>query len=110
MTVKYNAAIIGCGRIAVLFDQPDQDDKILTHAHAYSLEPRVHLCAMADIDEQKANHAVKVWGGTPYSDVRKMLGQENIDIISICVPDENHEEVLDICLSYRPKAVFVKNR
>ncbi|HEY9206259.1 MAG TPA: Gfo/Idh/MocA family oxidoreductase [Candidatus Methanoperedens sp.] len=104
--MKYKAAIIGCGNIGALYDRPDQFDRILTHAHAYSLEPRIHLCAMADIDEQKADNAAKIWGGKPYSDATEMLEHENIDIISICVPDEHHENMLDLCKSYHPKAVF----
>lgn len=106
MGIRYNAAIIGCGNIAALYDQPQHSDHILTHAHAYTLEPRIQLCAMADVDKQKADDATRIWCGTPYYDSKEMLEHENIDIISICVPDEHHEKMLDICYDYRPKAVF----
>jgi len=104
--MKYNAAIIGCGNIGALYDKPHHSDRILTHAHAYSLEPRIHLGAMADTDEHRANNATKIWGGKPYYDAEIMLDHEDIDIISICVPDKYHEKMLDLCLSHNPKAVF----
>lgn len=106
MQKNYNVAIIGCGNIASLYDEPQQSDRVLTHAHAYSLEPRVNLCAMVDVDRQKADDATNKWGGTPYYDAQEMLENEDIDIISICVPDEYHENILDLCLSYKPKAVL----
>ena len=106
MAIRYNAAIIGCGNIAALYDQPQHSDHILTHAHAYTLEPRIQLCAMADVNKQKADDATRIWGGIPYYDSNEMLEHENIDIISICVPDEQHEKMLDICYDYHPKAVF----
>lgn len=106
MAIRYNAAIIGAGNIGALYDQTKHGDHILTHAHAYTLEPRIQLCAMTDIDKQKADHATRLWGGTPYYDSKEMLDHEKIDIISICVPDEHHEKIIDICYEYRPKAVF----
>lgn len=106
MPTRYNAAIIGCGNIAALYDHPHQGDRVLTHAHAYSQERRTELCAMADVDHQKANDAANTWGGVAYNDPKEMLDNENIDIISICVPDEHHENLLDMCYEYNPKAVF----
>ncbi len=106
MKTEYNAAIIGCGNIGALFDRPTQKKNILTHAHAYLLEPRTQLCAMVDADAKKAQDAAKTWGGIPYSDAREMLENENPEIISICVPDELHKEILDLCCKYHPKAVF----
>jgi predicted dehydrogenase len=106
MQKKYNAAIIGCGNIAALYDEPQQSDRVLTHAHAYSLEPRANLCAMVDVERHKADEATKKWGGKPYYDAEDMLENEDIDIISICVPDRYHENILDLCLSYKPKAVL----
>ncbi|WP_164997912.1 Gfo/Idh/MocA family protein [Methanolobus psychrotolerans] len=99
-------AIIGCGNIAALYDRPYQSDRVLTHAHAYSLETRTRLCAMVDVDYQKANDATCTWGGVAYNDPKEMLDNENIDIISICVPDEQHEKMLELCYEYNPKAVF----
>jgi len=106
MKEKYKAVIIGCGNIAAHYDQPEHSDRILTHAHAYVNEPRVKLCAMADIDKKKADEASRIWGCMPYYDVREMLDEENADIISICVPDGLHKEMLDLCLEYKPKIVF----
>lgn len=104
--IKYKAAIIGCGNIGAFYDSPIHSDNILTHAHGYSLEPRVHLCAMADIEESKADNAARIWGGKPYYDAQEMFENEGIDIVSICVPDKYHKSMLDLCLSHHPKAVF----
>ena len=106
MTMRYRAAIIGCGQIGALYSKPNQWSGILTHAHAYRHDKRTQLAAVVDIDKKKAGHAARQWGAKAYSNVRQMLDQEKADIISICVPDEAHEDVLEACLAYKPKAVF----
>lgn len=106
MRRKYRAAIVGCGNIGVFYSKPGQADGIITHAHAYKNEPRIEIGAFVDTDFGKAKKAAGIWGGRAYDDIHEMFRNEDIDIVSICVPDELHKDVLRICLRYKPKAVF----
>ncbi len=106
MLNKYRAAIIGCGNIGVFYSRPDETDGIMTHAHAYRNEPRVKLVAFVDSDKKKVEKAAKLWGVHGYDDMRGMFKEERIDIVSICVPDELHGEVIRRCLKYKPRAIF----
>ena len=45
-------------------------------------------------------------GGRPYYDPQRMLENEDIVLISICVPDGYRENLLDLCLSFRPRGVL----
>jgi len=102
----YNSAIIGCGRIGVFYNRPEDKKGIMTHAHAYKKDPRVNISAFMDINLKKAKKAAEIWGGNAYNNLNEMLRREKIDIISVCVPDEFHEDILMACLKYKPKAVF----
>jgi len=106
MNSIYNSAIIGCGRIGVFYSRPKDKKGIMTHAHAYKKDPRVNVSAFMDVNLKKAKKAAEMWGGNAYSSLDKMFKKEKIDIISICVPDESHEDALIACLKYKPKAVF----
>ena len=106
MNSIYNSAIIGCGRIGVFYSRPEDKKGIMTHAHAYKKDPRVNISAFMDIDFKKAKKAAGIWGGNAYDNLDEMFKREKINIVSICVPDELHEDILIECLKYKPKAVF----
>lgn len=103
---KYRAAIIGCGQIGVLYSKPHLWSGVLTHAHAYQHEKRTELVAVVDVDPKKAKHAARLWKTKAYSNLSRMLDNEKVDILSVCVPDQAHEAVLEACLDYNLKAVF----
>lgn len=95
---KYQAAIIGCGNIGTR--------GVLTHAQAYAQEPRTSLVAVLDQNKKRVEVAAKSWGVRAYHALEEMFNKEKIDIVSVCVPDEAHEEILNRCLKYVPKVVF----
>jgi predicted dehydrogenase len=103
---KYKAAIIGCGRIGAFLGDPKNPKGVLTHAHAYKYSKQTNLVALVDINKNKASKAAKIWRTRFYTNISKMFLKEKPDIVSICVPDEFHEDVLKSCLKYKPKAVF----
>jgi len=103
---KFCAAIIGCGHIGTSYSNPQSKSGALTHAHAYAHDPRTELVALLDSKAEIAKKAAKVWGVQAYDDLEEMFNNEKIDIVSICVPDEAHQKVLEKCLLYFPKAVF----
>lgn len=51
---------------------------------------RAHLVAFSDVVEEKANAAASRFGGTAYTDFRKMLQCEELDAVYLCVPPFAH--------------------
>ena len=79
---KLRAAVIGAGAIA-------------QHCHlpGYQRHPDVELVAIAEIDANRAAEAAQKFGaGRTYCDYRQMLEKEQLDMVSICVPNYLHHE------------------
>ena len=52
----------------------------------------VEFVAMCDVVEEKANNRAEEFGGTPYTDFRKMFDKEEMDALYICTPPFAHGE------------------
>ena len=81
MTDPTRAAIIGTGAIA--------------HAHAQaiaSLQPRIALVAVVDVDEQRARAFADEFapGAVVYTDAAQLLAHEELDLVHICTPPQTH--------------------
>ncbi len=107
---KYNAAIIGCGRIASDFDDDPKMLKsygISTHAGAYIDNPNIELVAAADISDKQLDKFSKRWRvHRLYKDYKELLKKEEIDILSICTWNTTHLEILEEAAKNNVKAVF----
>lgn len=90
----YRAAIIGCGRIAGLNDDPNSDS-ISTHAKAYRKNSRTNLVCAADVDPERLGRFGSKWSIEKlYLDYRDMLSEEMPDIVSICTSNSAHYDIL----------------
>lgn len=105
---KLRAVIIGCGRIAGGFDEGLNSDNILTHAKSYILNLNTKLVAIADVDVHRAERFSSFWGNPRvYTNIESMLADEQAEVVSICSPDDTHEEMLAKCLTSKTvKAVW----
>jgi predicted dehydrogenase len=74
-------AIIGCGNIGVRAHLP-------VCAHIAETE----VVAVCDIIEERAQVAAERSGATAYTDYRQLLGREDIDMVTICLPNDLHAE------------------
>jgi len=87
---KYRFGIIGCG---VIFG---------AHAAAINALEDAELVAVADIVEEKARYAAanRSFGANPdvYTDYRKMLERDDIDIVSVCTPSGMHADMACDCM------------
>lgn len=93
------AAILGCGRIAGLFDRPAKTGGVRTHAGAHWGHKGTRLIAVADPDQVRAQEVSRRWGHPRvYTDARELLTAETPDIVSVCTPDETHAAMLEACL------------
>ena len=79
MTLR--AAILGCGRIAGLFDRPGKTGEVRTHASAYWAHEDTKLVAVADPDRVRAREFSRRWGRpSVYADARELLAAETPDL------------------------------
>jgi len=72
--------IIGCGNIATV------------HMRRLSTLKEIKVVAFADISEEKAKEFSQQYGGRAYTDWRKMLDKESLDIVYICLPPFAHKD------------------
>lgn len=93
--------IIGCGRIGSEFDEDPIRDYIASHSTAYVKNPNTRLIAVCDINKDKAiKCAERCKVDNVYTDYKKMLEEENLDIISICTPVNTHPEIVEYASKY----------
>jgi len=70
--------IIGCGTIFPM------------HAESLRRIPGVKIAAVCDIKEGRARAAAKKYGCKYYTDYRKMLALEDLDVVHVCTPHYLH--------------------
>ncbi len=86
-------AIIGAGRIGALLDHP-HSSHILTHAHGYKAVEGFEIVGFVDRDLKRAEDASTRWGGRAFDDMEELFEKEDVDVVSVCVPDDLHCETL----------------
>lgn len=107
MNKKYNVLIIGAGNIGAFFDTPISKD-VLTHAHAFSRSNKFNLLGFVDSDYRKAQRACDIWNGTPFKDIEEAFKENVIDVVSVCVPDEFHFQIMKKLSKYNVKLIFLE--
>jgi predicted dehydrogenase len=105
---KLKAAVIGCGRIASGFDDDPKRKMIATHIGAYQHVKGIDVVAVCDMDASLMNDVRRKRGiERGYTDYRKMLKKEQVDIVSVCTPPSTHASiVIDIARNKLAKAIF----
>ena len=108
-TKKIRAAIIGLGRIGSLYELDKRAQKYypyLTHAGTYVKHPQIELVCGADIVPSRRKQFKDMWNiKNIYSDYNQMLKKEDIDILSICTPADQHYQIIKAALK-QVKVIF----
>jgi predicted dehydrogenase len=70
-----------------------------SHASALAMLPNATVVAVCDIVPAAAERFVGQWGETwpgvkTYTDYQEMLANEEIDILSVCTPDDRHADIV----------------
>lgn len=104
----YRVLVVGCGRIAGGFEQPDTlETYAKTHAGAYLKHPRTKVTSCVDVDIDCAKAFAKKWGiKHAYACLNDIAEQETFDIISICSPSPCHFDDINKCFRFSPKVIF----
>lgn len=100
----YRAAIVGLNFIAA---DPHVEDlgppwgprHAMSHAAAYAEQPHVEVVAVCDLRRDLLEEFAARWssrwpGLRTYTSVEEMLAREQLDLISVCVPDHLHAQVV----------------
>src|SRR5574344_97069 len=101
----YNALIVGAGQIAGGYDSKESTD-IFTHAHAYINNSNINLLGFYDIDYTKSQKKAEKWDTKAIKSLKDI--NSNIDIISICTPDNTHLEMIKKTLEFAPQIIFLE--
>lgn len=99
----YRCAIIGLTNIASAPATPNLTGgrQVLPYSHASALArlPQTRVVAVCDLVPALTARFLEQWGATweqirVYSDYREMLAREQIDILSVCTPDDRHADIV----------------
>lgn len=82
MTTTLRVAVIGCGSIAKNRHLPE-----------HSNNPNVEIVAVCDIVEERAKGAADKCQAKAYTDYKDLLANEQIDAVSVCLPNYLHAPV-----------------
>jgi predicted dehydrogenase len=63
------------------------------HARIFSRRPDTELCAIAGRTPERTKARAERYGATPYTDLDLMLERERPDLITVCLPNEDHFDV-----------------
>lgn len=74
--------IIGCGRISQV-----------RHIPEYAENPDAELAGYYDFNKERVDDIIKEYGGKAYGSYEELLADESIDAVSVCVANQNHEEI-----------------
>jgi len=80
---KLNIALIGAGRRGAGAHLP-----VIA-----KLKDVYNLVAICDIDEEAATHYAKEYNATPYTNVRDLVAQEELDVVDVTVPGIAHHAI-----------------
>lgn len=107
MKKKDNVLIVGAGNIGAFFDTP-YSENIITHANAFFKTEYFNLLGFVDVSEKKGKEAAKLWNVNYFSTLEEAFSENKIDVVSVCVPDEYHYDILKKISNFQVKLVFAE--
>jgi len=101
--MKYNALVVGLGKIGLGFDLIGHANHVLTHTKAYLKHKDFNLVAGIDINMSRQKEFQVYSGKMAYGNIEQFKKhiKVKIDVISLCTPEK-------VRLSEFVKAVFLK--
>lgn len=105
----HKAAVVGCGMIAGAHEDLASPE-IYSHGKAYRRNGAFSEIGFVDIHPARSETLARKFSGRSYPDVSALLREFQPSVVSVCVPDDRHFQVLcQLLESPRPpKAVFAE--
>ncbi len=105
--MRFNAGVIGCGRIGSLLSEDKLREKPCTHAESLSKNQNVQLIAGADTEKDRLKFFSKKWNVKKvYTDYRQMLEENKFDIISIATSANTHVKIIEDCIKHKTRVIL----
>ena len=104
----FNAAVIGLGQIGLTYDFDEKRIRPSSHVMAYWMNENIKLKAVMDIREDQKKKICKLGIETNfYTDIEKLLKENNLDIVSICTPAKQHlENIIAVIKNSSVRIIF----
>ncbi|WP_167859381.1 Gfo/Idh/MocA family protein [Paenibacillus cymbidii] len=104
----YSAAVIGLGKIGLLFDLDGKRKQPLSHTVAYLRDPHVELTAAVGVRTEQRDNLHKVAPDVAfYLDPGEMMSRHKLDIVSICTPAHVRYDLIEQVLEQaKPRVIF----
>jgi predicted dehydrogenase len=104
----FKAAVIGLGKIGLMFDINSKQEKPSSHIFAYRLAPEIDLVAAVGVRQEQGDYLRQVAPEVSfYLDTASMLANHQPDIISICTPPTVRLELIQTILKLsKPRVIF----
>jgi predicted dehydrogenase len=111
LVTTYRVGIIGCSGIAIApgerSSSPIRSPQPHSHASAYHAVAATEVVAVCDVSEPALDRFMASWGATAtYTDYRRMLERERLDLVSIVTPDHLHAEMFVAACEAGVKGIF----
>lgn len=105
---RWKAAVIGLGKIGLMYEFDAKREKPSTHVLAYELNAAIKLIGASDIYLQQKDKLNKIASEVDfYLDSKEMLRKCQPDIVSICTPPKFHLENIKTILNVsKPRIIF----
>ena len=110
--MTFKVVIVGCGRIAGLFDSQSSSQLVSSLAAAYRNNGNFELSGCVDIDDKTGRVFAKEYS-IPHSsqDLLSIIELVKPDVVSVTTPDATHFQVVRQIIEhnrYAPRIVFVE--
>lgn len=108
----YNVGVIGLGSIASGYGMPEEAAPYC-HVGGIRLSDKVRLAAVADLSAERREKFRAKWGAVfpgvrYYEQSGRMLAEERLDIVAVCVRGPHHFTVMREVLAFPCRAVFLE--
>ena len=108
----YTAVIVGCGKIAGLYDDTEITDAIVSHAAGYRNHDMFDLSGCVDRDRQTVERFAELQKIAHFdTSLVTVLNSVQPDIISITTPDDTHFSIVSSilgCVHVPPRLIFLE--
>ena len=108
--IRHKSFIIGCGKIAGLYDNPDADS-VYSHVKAYIDNDQIDIVGCCDLNIKNSRKLAEKYNLDVYEcNHIEALEITKPDIVSICTPDNTHFEITKSILDsdFTPKIIFLE--